>query len=187
MNLQKHIAVEAAQTNSIKDQQIALTELYTLRPEASMVTDKARTRSKWSDVNNPLDAKLYIDKNDNLFNVGVHYAVGGDSNNSTPGDILCGALAACLDSSIRLIAQRLGVQLKKLNVDVEGKVDVRGTLQVDKSVPVAFQSFDVLLDIQAVDEVPEKKIDLLIRAAEASCVVLQTLRPACEIVLHRGK
>ena len=95
-----------------KERQAALVKTYKSEPEKALVIDRARTCSEISDINNPMGAKLLIDKSDQPICVGVDYSVGGDSKNSTPGDILCGALAACLDTSIRLIAKQLRLSLK---------------------------------------------------------------------------
>jgi uncharacterized OsmC-like protein len=118
--------------------------------------------------------------------VGVHMAVGGDSDQPTPGDILCGAIAACLDSTLRIVANRVGVRLKTLSVHASGRVDVRGTLRVDKNVPVAFSHFDVTVDIKAAGFIPGKMLDKLLRAAEKSCIVIQTLKNGPEITVSRN-
>jgi uncharacterized OsmC-like protein len=71
-------------------------------------------------------------------------AVGGPHDAPTPGDMLCAALAACQDSSIRMVANLYSIELKFLQVCVEADVDVRGTLAVDENVPVVFQSMRCL-------------------------------------------
>lgn len=112
--------------------------------------------------------------------VGVHRALGGLHDAPTPGDILCSALAACQDSSVRMVANLLGVGLEFLEVTVTGNVDVRGTMMVDRSVPVGFQSMccDVRLRVKAGTD--PCLVGKLKAAAEQSCVVLQTLRaPPC--------
>lgn len=73
--------------------------------------------------------------------------MGGDHDLPNPGDLLSAALAACLDSTIRIIADRNGVVLDHLVVDVRSEVDVRGTHMVDTSVPVGFQG--ITCDIRA--------------------------------------
>ena len=60
--------------------------------------------------------------------VGVHRTIGGLHDAPTPGYILCAALAACQDSSVRMVANILGITLEYLEVEVTGDVDVRGTL-----------------------------------------------------------
>jgi uncharacterized OsmC-like protein len=107
---------------------------------------------------------------------GIHRAVGGDHDLPNPGDILCAAVASCLDSTLRMIADRLGVTLTSLEVDVRADVDVRGTLVVDRAVPVGFQNMRCNVDIAAADGTDPKTVEKLVRAAEHSCVCLQTVR-----------
>src|SRR5262245_33674536 len=70
---------------------------------------------------------------------GIHRAVGGFHDLPNPGDILSAALAACFDSTLRILAERLGIGLQSLEVTVEAECDVRGCLHVERSVPVGFQ------------------------------------------------
>ena len=62
--------------------------------------------------------------------VGVHRAVGGLHDAPTPGDMQCAALAACQDSAVRMVANRLGAEILSL--------EVRGALGIDAEVPVGF-------------------------------------------------
>lgn len=66
--------------------------------------------------------------------------MSSDHDAPNPGDMLCGALAACMDSTIRKVADHLGVTLTSLEVKVAAEVDVRGCLAVDRKVPVGFQN-----------------------------------------------
>ena len=159
---------------------------YLQEPEAAWVVDSARTSSNKVDANNPLAGAVSIcDTSPIAMPVGVHCAVGGDSDAPTPGDIFCAALAACLDSTIRIIANRLSVKLATLEIEVLGGVDVRGTLMIDKDVPVGFQRFDIGVLVRAADTESEKMLDVLITAAEKSCVVLQSIKGEIEIKLER--
>ena len=78
----------------------------------------------------------------------------------------------------------MGVPLLALSVEVSGNIDVRGTLRIDDSVPVAFQSFDVNVDIKAPSQVSENIISQIVKAAEHSCVILQTLRGTPETSIN---
>lgn len=106
---------------------------------------------------------------------GIHEAVGGFHDAPNPGDVLCAALAACLDSTTRMVADRLGVTLEHLEVTVTADVDVRGTLVVEEDVPVGFQSMECHVDIRAEDGTDPELVGRLVEAAEYSCVNLQTL------------
>lgn len=157
--------------------QAPLYERYANDPAAAMVEDYAITTSARTPANNPLHTDLALaHARDVSLDVGVHKAVGGLGDKPCPGDILCGALAACLDSSIRIIANRLSVELEHLEVEVKGEADVRGTLRADDNCPVAFQAFHTHVSIQAAPEIDETLLEQLLKAAEYSCVVLQTLR-----------
>jgi uncharacterized OsmC-like protein len=108
--------------------------------------------------------------------VGVHSALGGVHDAPTPGDILCAALAACQDSSVRMVANLLGVQLEFLEVSVSGDVDVRGTMMIDRTVPIGFQAMRCNVQMRVKAGTDPRLVAKLEAAAEQSCVVLQTLR-----------
>ena len=161
----------------MSQRQTPLYERYTANPSLAQITDYAITSSARVNANDPLHTSVELThKRDVPVMVGVHTAVGGDSDAPTPGDILCGALAACLDSTIRIIANRMGITLQSLLVEVKGEVDVRGTLRASEDCPVAFQAFQTHVDIQVPAEVDEQLVTQILKAAEHSCVVLQTLR-----------
>lgn len=115
---------------------------------------------------------------------GIHRAVGGDHDFPNPGNLLCAALATCLDSTIRMIANRLGVDLASLEVEVMAEADVRGTLVVDREVPVQFQSMSCRIDLEPVSDTNPRLLKKLITAAEYSCVNLQTLRSGVPVETH---
>lgn len=162
---------------NMSERQAPLYERYASEPEAAQITDYAICTSNTTAAANPLRGDLELTHaRDTRVKIGVHRAVGGLSDQPTPGDILCGALASCLDSTLRIIANRFGVTLEALSVEVTGEVDVRGTLRASDDCPVAFQAFRTHVDIQVAEDVDDKLVAQLIKAAEYSCVVLQTLR-----------
>ena len=107
---------------------------------------------------------------------GIHRAVGGFHDHPNPGDLLSAALAACFDSTLRMIAEHLGIRLESLEVKVDAECDVRGCLLVAREVPVGFQRMRCSVRLQTTDHIDEETIERLIAAAEHSCVVMQTLR-----------
>lgn len=110
------------------------------------------------------------------WSVGIHRAVGGFHDQPNPGDILCAALASCMDTTLRMLAARLRVPIVELTVRVTGDVDVRGTLAVSPEVPVGIQQLHCVLDLEVGERVAPEAVDRLLRATERACVVLQTLR-----------
>lgn len=112
---------------------------------------------------------------DTFWHIGVHRAVGYyDLPNA--GDILSAALASCLDSTLRMIADRYAIPIAFLKVAVHAETDVRGTLVVDRGVPVGFQRMQCNFRLEPADETGPTKLEMRLAATEHSCVVLQTLR-----------
>jgi len=107
---------------------------------------------------------------------GIHRAVGGDHDLPNPGNLLCAALATCLHSTIRMVANYMDLPLEDLEVKVSSMADVRGTLRVDPEVPVQFQQMKAYVTLEPGPGVPRKMVKKLLKAAEYSCVNLQTLR-----------
>jgi uncharacterized OsmC-like protein len=112
---------------------------------------------------------------------GIHRALGGDHDLPNPGDMLCAALAACLDSTLRIIADRLGIGIAFVEVAAHAEADVRGTLLVDRAVPVGFQRMQCSVQLQPAAGADPVKLQKLLVAAEHSCVVLQTMRRGVEV------
>ncbi|HKI96141.1 MAG TPA: OsmC family protein [Gemmatimonadales bacterium] len=149
---------------------------YRDHPADAAITDAART---WDDdVTDPWHVRTVPGDHDYgvAWTVGTHRAVGGHHDAPNPGDMLSAALAVCLDSAIRLIANRWGVTLTTLAVRVESDVDVRGTLMVDPSVPVGFQRMRCAVTLETAPGTPPEMRDKLFAAGEHCCVNLQTLR-----------
>jgi uncharacterized OsmC-like protein len=158
----------------VRDRQKPLQQLYKSEPGRAMVTDRARTTGH--DPSDPFRGRVLADKADEPWLFGIHEKVGGFSDAPTSGDILCAALATCLESTIRMIAGRLRITLEALSVEVTAEVDVRGTLLVDPDVPVGFLRVHCATDLRVPEDSDPQIVDILYRAAEHSCIVLSTLR-----------
>lgn len=170
----------------IKPRQEKLAAVYQNSPAQATVLDYAVTDSTVCPADDAVHSFVKIDKNHKAGqHISVHRAVGGNSDAPTPGDLLCGAIASCLDTAIRVIANRYGLKLKRLKVEVSGKVDVRGTLRLHRDVPVRFTGFDVLVHVEMQSKLQNAWINRLIRGAKQSCIVLQTLNPECDIKVKR--
>ncbi|MES9835451.1 MAG: OsmC family protein [Candidatus Thiodiazotropha sp.] len=162
-------------TKQVREAQRPLRQHYTTEPGAAKVIDRARTRH--ADKQDPFHTRVEpMPGIGATLPVGVHRAIGGPHDAPTPGDILCAALAACQDSTVRMIANLLGVELEHLEVSVDADVDVRGTMVVKRDVPVGFQAMRCHVELRAKKGTPVELVERLCQAAEYSCVVLQTLR-----------
>lgn len=114
---------------------------------------------------------------------GIDQKVGGEDDLPNPGHLLCGALAACLDSTIRMLADVLGVGLLRLQVDVVGFVDVRGCLAIDDSVRAGFERITCEIDLETDPSADPRRKKALMERAERLCVTLDTLRHGVPIAI----
>ncbi len=170
---------------SVYEAQAALRTQYKETPELAMVTDHALTGG--IDPSDPFHTLVKpMDGCGVSVPISVHRALGGLHDAPTPGDMLCAALAACQDSSVRMVANLLGVELIALEVRVKASADVRGAMAVQKGVPVGFQSITCDVDLKAKEGTPPEMLEKLRIAAERCCVVQQTLRhpPPVQTTFH---
>ena len=160
---------------SVRELQAPLRARYKSAPEAAQVVDHAQTTG--TDPGDPFHAIVEpMPGCGATLPVGVHRALGGPHDAPTPGDILCAALAACQDSSVRMVANLLGIELESVAVLVSGDVDVRGTMAMDPQVPVGFHAMRCEVRLRAKAGTDPRLLKKLRVAAEQCCVVQQTLR-----------
>ena len=175
-----------AQPLSILDRQLPLRKLYHDTPDAAWVHDHARTVDAQVPANHPLHAHVVCGEGIPVdIPVSVHKAVGGESDFPCPGEIMAAALAGCLDSAIRMIANLKGIELSRLEVRVSFGADVRGALMTGDNVPVGFQTAQMRVDLKTACGLSKPHLNALIDAAERSCVILQTLRAPPTVQFER--
>ncbi len=109
-----------------------------------------------------------------LVAAGLHPATGGDGLSVCSGDMLLQALVACAGVTLQAVATSMGLDLRGGRVRAEGDLDFRGTLGVDRTVPVGFA--DIRLSFELDTDADEADLSTLLRLTERYCVVLQTLR-----------
>ncbi|MEA2486877.1 MAG: hypothetical protein QOF16_531 [Actinomycetota bacterium] len=112
----------------------------------------------------------------------AHQGVGGAGTAACSGDMLLGALAACAQVTCQMVASAMGITTSRIEVRVDGDLDLRGTLGVDPDTPVGFQSIRLDFDVDA----PGADADAISKLKEKTtryCVVLATLNhpPAVDV------
>jgi uncharacterized OsmC-like protein len=115
----------------------------------------------------------------------AHAGVGGAGTAACSGDLLLAALAACAQLTCQMVAANMGIAAERIEAVAEGDLDLRGTLGVDKEIPVGFSAIRLRFAIEAQDADAEQ-IESLIAKTERYCTVLQTLERPPKIELHVG-
>jgi uncharacterized OsmC-like protein len=163
------------QQSVVLQRQAPLRAAYKEHPEQALILKRA-----WTEFDVGQDAFHGVVVPGEPYRVSWQYgtdrAVGGFHDAPNPGELLCAALASCQDATLRMVADMLGVKLRQVEVEVIGKVDVRGSMAVDRGTPVGFESLQCRVRFQAAPNTPPELCQRLIAQAERSCINLQTLR-----------
>ncbi len=107
-----------------------------------------------------------------IYAAGAHQGVGGSGSAACSGDLLLAALAACAQLTCQMVATNMGLEDVTVTVDVEGDLDLRGTLGT-ADVPVGFEAIRIRFGLTG--DVPPERLAKLQDRTERYCVVLQTL------------
>lgn len=91
-----------------------------------------------------------------MYGAQAHAGVGGAGTAACSGDLLLGALAACAQITCQMVAESTGVPLNRVDVSVEGDLDLRGTLGVARKSPVGFAAIRTRFEIDAPEATPEQ-------------------------------
>jgi uncharacterized OsmC-like protein len=145
-----------------------LKEQYREDPSASRITLAA------SGAQSDAPVACSVDVGRAVYEAQAHSGVGGPGTGACSGDLLLGALAACAQLTCQMVATSMGVPVRDINVHVEGDLDLRGTLGVDKDVGAGFETIRVRFEVDAPDATPEQ-LESLHEKTERYCTVLQTL------------
>jgi uncharacterized OsmC-like protein len=145
-----------------------LKERYREDPSASRITLTARGTQ--TDV--PVTCSVDIGRA--TYEAQAHGGVGGPGTGACSGDLLLGALAACAQLTCQMVATSMGIPFRAIEVNVDGDLDLRGTLGVDKSVGAGFEEIRLHFDVDA-PEATAEQLESLHEKTERYCTVLQTL------------
>jgi uncharacterized OsmC-like protein len=151
---------------ALREAQAPLKERYREEPAAALVTLSA-TGSLSDGIT------CSVETGRALAIAGLHPATGGDGSSLCSGDMLLQALAACAGVTLRAVATSMGLKVTTGVIRVEGDLDFRGTLGVDRQAPVGFSS--IRMDIELDSAASQEELDTLLRLTERYCVVFQSL------------
>jgi uncharacterized OsmC-like protein len=105
---------------------------------------------------------------------GLHPATGGTGTEACSADMLLEALAACAGVTLMAVATSMACKLTGGRIIAQGVWDARGTLGIDKTVPVGLQDIALTLELQG--DLDEAIRERLVQLTERYCVILATLR-----------
>jgi uncharacterized OsmC-like protein len=148
-----------------------LKDQYRADPSTARITLQARG----TQTDAPISCS--VDLGRAIYDAQAHSGVGGAGTGACSGDLLLGALAACAQITCQMVATAMGIPTNRIEVTVEGDLDLRGTLGIARDVPIGFESIRTRFEIDAPEATPEQ-LDALREKTEQYCVVMQTLKQA---------
>src|SRR6476661_7808955 len=151
-------------------------DVYRADPDQARITLTARGSAADAPV------ACSVDLGRAIYEAQAHAGVGGAGTGACSGDLLLGALAACAQITCQMVAEAMGLEVNDIAVTVEGDLDLRGTLGVDREAPVGFTDIRVSFAIDA-PGATEEQLGALQRKTERYCVVMQTLTTAPPIAV----
>src|SRR5437762_13760066 len=125
-------------------------EKYRSDPNSSRITIQAQG----SQTSTPMACSVDIGRA--IYQAQAHSGVGGAGTAACSGDLLLGALAACAQITCQMVATAMGVPTTRIEVKVEGDLDLRGTLGLSKDVHVGFETIRVQFNIDATETTAEQ-------------------------------
>ena len=96
---------------------------------------------------------------------------------ATPIEMVLVGLASCLTAGVAAVAQHRGIQLKSVEANLEGAMDIQGILGVDSDVRNGYDNIKVHFNIDA--DASQQQIEALVaqsqkRSAVYDCVTNPT-------------
>lgn len=164
------------ETLSIRERQAPLKAAYQADPATARQITRVFSTTTGDD---PMRVQIGTEAGDTRLNAVAHPAVGGYDDTPCSGDLLIASYAACQEITLRLVAVAMGIKLERVELTVEGEWDARGTLGVDRDVPVGYQRIHTTIKVAS--DAPAEQVQKLLDRYERYCVVGATLRNPAEI------
>ena len=117
--------------------------------------------------------EVSVDAGRHRFTIDEPAALGGTDLGANPIDHLLAALGACNVITYQVWAQKLGIRLDGVDIELAGDLDIRGFFGIDPDVRPGFQGIEARVSLRG-PESAERYVELR-EAVEAHCPVLDNL------------
>ena len=166
----------------LRELQRPLKEQYRSDPASSRITLTARG----GEAADAVPTSCSVDLGRAIYEAQAHTGVGGAGTAACSGDLLLGALAACAQLTCQMVATAMGLEVRSIETTVEGDLDLRGTLGLDREVGAGFSALRLRFAVDA-PGASDEELDTLLRKTERYCTVAQTLMapPGLSVEMER--
>ena len=109
----------------------------------------------------------------------------GQNKGPKPSELVLAALAACQETTYRIFAEDMGIDIGKISVKLRGTQDLRGFMALDDEVPAGFIGIEGKVFIQS--DAGDEELELLRQRVEQHCPVLDDLKRPLEVLFSIEK
>lgn len=165
----------------VRQRQAPLARRYRHDPQEAVIAKQARTVPQAQP--DPFHATVAVDGPypPSRWHLGIDDQIGGDHDRPNPAEMLLAALAGCYETTLRMVADNLGIAITSLEVIARGTVDARGCLAMDDTVTVGFDAITLEVAVEVADGTDPERSQLLWSLADQLCVTADTLRTGVPI------
>ena len=107
------------------------------------------------------------------------FGFNGQNKGPKPSELVLAALAACQETTYRIFAEDMGINIDKISVQLRGTQDLRGFMALDGEIPAGFTGIEGKVFIQS--DASEEDLELLKRWVDQHCPVLDDLKRPLEV------
>jgi uncharacterized OsmC-like protein len=147
---------------TIREIQRGIRDGYIQHPQRAQV--EIRVNNVASDLSDPLHCAVQPEA-----------VAGGAGDVPCSADLLLGALAACQETTLRMVAANMGIELLSLDIKIAADWDPRGTLAMG-DYPIGLKAIRCETRAEVKGDARGERAQRLLKSAEKYCVVLNTLR-----------
>src|SRR5262245_23991907 len=144
--------------------------------KTALSSDPAKAQAKFEahhDLVGPCEVTVRVGSG-HRFTVDEPEALGGNNAAANPVEYALAALGSCQAITYRVWAAQLGVKLDKVEISIDGDIDLRGFFGIDERVRAGFNS--VRINVSLGGPEPAGRYEELAAAVDDHCPVLDLFR-----------
>ena len=109
------------------------------------------------------------------------HGFSGQNQGPKPSELVLAALAACQETTYRIYAEDMGINIDEISVELTGTQDLRGFMALSEEVPAGFTSISGKVFI--ISEASKSDLELLQKRVDKYCPVLDDLKRPVDVSL----
>jgi len=104
---------------------------------------------------------------------------------ATPVELVLAGLASCLTAGVAAVAQNRGIQLRSVEAELEGSMDIQGILGIDSDVRNGYDDIKVTFKIDA--DASQEDIEALVAQSQKRSAVYDVITNPTDVAVEVKK